>query len=161
MKMTYYKNKKTGEVFAYDDKQLSQVARLIELESLLEDTDNYHIESGSPEHQLLKAEYNSIPLGFFDIRENINVTQKMTEKEVDAHINPPKSKEHHISEAKSKKQLLLAGATEAIAPLQDAVDLGMATEEEIALLNEWKECRVLLNRVDTSLAPDIDWPQKP
>lgn len=155
MKMTYYKNKKTAEVFAYDDKQLSQVARLIEIESLLETADN------NSEYQLLKAEYNAIPLGFFDIRENINVTQKMTEKEVDAHINPPKSKDRHISEAKSKKQSLLSEATEAIAPLQYAVDLDMATEEEITLLKEWKKYCVLLNRVDTSLAPDVAFPEKP
>ncbi|MBZ3682991.1 tail fiber assembly protein, partial [Providencia rettgeri] len=56
---------------------------------------------------------------------------------------------------------LLVDAANAIAPLQDAVDLGMATDEEKAKLTAWKTYRVLLNRVDTSLAPDIDWPQKP
>lgn len=161
MKMTYYKNKKTGEVFAYDDKQLSQVARLIELESLLEDAEKNHIESSSSEYQLLKAEYNAIPPGFFDIRENINVTQKMTAKEVDAHINPPKSKEQHIAEAEVKKQSLLVEATKEIAPLQDAIDLDIATDEESALLKEWKKYRVLLNRIDTSLASDIEFPEKP
>ncbi|WP_208907139.1 tail fiber assembly protein, partial [Enterobacter cloacae] len=25
----------------------------------------------------------------------------------------------------------------------------------------WKKYRVLLNRVDTSKAPDIEWPEKP
>ncbi|EAB9661502.1 tail fiber assembly protein [Escherichia coli] len=29
-------------------------------------------------------------------------------------------------------------------------------EEEISLLAEWKKYRVLLNRVDTSTAPDIE-----
>ncbi|EFB3321859.1 tail fiber assembly protein [Escherichia coli] len=43
-----------------------------------------------------------------------------------------------------------------MAPLQDAVDLGIATEEESSLLAAWKKYRVLLNRVDTSVAPDID-----
>ena len=155
MEMTYYKDKKSGAVFAYDDEQLSQVARLTEIESLLETAGN------NSEYQLLKAEYNTIPLGFFDIRENINVTQKMTDEEVDAYINPPKSKEQYIAEAEVKKQSLLAEATNAIAPLQDAVDLEMATEEEVALLKEWKKYRVLLNRVDTSTAPDIKWPEKP
>lgn len=74
---------------------------------------------------------------------------------------PPKSKEQLISEAESKKQSLLVEANNLISPLQDAVDLDMATEEEIALLKEWKKYRVLLNRIDTSLAPDIEWPQKP
>ncbi|EFC5427862.1 tail fiber assembly protein, partial [Escherichia coli] len=29
------------------------------------------------------------------------------------------------------------------------------------LLAAWKKYRVLLNRVDTSLAPEIEWPQQP
>ncbi|EBV0915301.1 hypothetical protein DU292_03990 [Escherichia coli] len=28
------------------------------------------------------------------------------------------------------------------------------------MLAAWKACRVLLNRVDTSTAPEIDWPQQ-
>ncbi len=85
----------------------------------------------------------------------------MTKKEIEIHLNPPVSKEQHIAEAEQKKQMLLSEATEAIAPLQDAVDLDIATDEEIASLKEWKKYRVLLNRIDTSLAPDINWPQKP
>ncbi|KKB22881.1 tail fiber assembly protein, partial [Escherichia coli] len=42
--------------------------------------------------------------------------------------------------------------SEHIAPLQDAVDLDIATEEEASLLAAWKTYRVLLNRVDTSVA---------
>ncbi|HBE5013452.1 TPA: phage tail protein [Escherichia coli] len=44
---------------------------------------------------------------------------------------------------------------------QDAVDEGIATKEETAALTEWKKYRVLLMRVDTSLAPNIDWPEVP
>ncbi|NHN52693.1 tail fiber assembly protein [Providencia rettgeri] len=87
--------------------------------------------------------------------------KKMTPKEVDAHLNPPISKEQLTAEAEQQKQSLLAEANNAIAPLQDAVDLGMATDEEKAKLTAWKTYRVLLNRVDTSLAPNIDWPVKP
>lgn len=45
--------------------------------------------------------------------------------------------------------------------VQDAVDLEIATEEENSLLEAWKKYRVLLNRVDTSTAPDIEWPAVP
>lgn len=69
--------------------------------------------------------------------------------------------DYYWDQTEQKKQSLLAEATEAIAPLQDAVDLGMATDKEIVSLKKWKEYRVLLNRVDTSTAPDIDWPVKP
>ncbi|MEY0877282.1 tail fiber assembly protein, partial [Providencia manganoxydans] len=77
------------------------------------------------------------------------------------HLNPPISKEQLIAEAERQKQLLLADISNAIAPLQDAVDLDIATDEEMAQLTALKKYRVLLNRVDTSTAPDIDWPQKP
>ncbi|EEU6178823.1 tail fiber assembly protein, partial [Salmonella enterica] len=45
-----------------------------------------------------------------------------------------------------------------IAPLQDAVDLDIATDDEKAQLDEWKKYRVLVNRVDTS---NPDWPAQP
>ncbi|WP_205332862.1 tail fiber assembly protein, partial [Escherichia coli] len=41
--------------------------------------------------------------------------------------------------------------------LPSSVDLEIATEEETSLLEAWKKYRVLLNRVDTSVAPDIEW----
>ena len=66
--------------------------------------------------------------------------------------------EHLLMLAEQEKINLLAIATSAIAPLQDAVDLGMATKVETALLLEWKKYRVLLNRVDTSKP---EWPTPP
>ncbi|EHO1218645.1 tail fiber assembly protein, partial [Escherichia coli] len=66
-----------------------------------------------------------------------------------------------IREAEETKNSLIQVASEHIAPLQDAVDLEIATEEENSLLEAWKKYRVLLNRVDTSTAPDIEWPVIP
>ncbi|WP_241602728.1 tail fiber assembly protein [Rosenbergiella nectarea] len=60
-----------------------------------------------------------------------------------------------------EKAQRLQRATDTINPLQDAVDLDMVTEEEKAQLTAWRKYRVLLTRVDASLAPDIDWPQPP
>lgn len=71
---------------------------------------------------------------------------------------PDYSPEELIVQAESKKSRLMQTANDAIAPLQDAVDLGMATEEETAALTEWKKYRVLLMRVDTA---DPDWPTPP
>ncbi|CBJ82303.1 conserved hypothetical protein [Xenorhabdus bovienii str. Jollieti] len=48
-----------------------------------------------------------------------------------------------------------------IPPLQDAVDLDMATDSEKSALTEWRKYRVLLNRVDCTTAPDIQWPEQP
>lgn len=66
-----------------------------------------------------------------------------------------------ISEAEKQKQLLLSEANNAISLLLDSVDLDMANDREIAQLKRWKIYRVLLNRVDTLSAQNIQWPQKP
>ncbi|WP_338658680.1 tail fiber assembly protein [Yersinia intermedia] len=63
--------------------------------------------------------------------------------------------------AEEKKTQLLNDATVKITPLQDAVDTGMATDEEKEQLITWKTYRVSLNRIDTSKAPDIEWPHAP
>lgn len=66
-----------------------------------------------------------------------------------------------IAEADNEKAQRLDEANSTITYLQEAVDVDLATEAETAALQEWKKYRVLLNRVDTSTAPDIDWPEKP
>lgn len=63
-----------------------------------------------------------------------------------------------IVQANSQKDVLIAEATVKIGPLQDAADLGIATDEETAGLKAWKTYRVMLSRVDTSKSPDISWP---
>ncbi len=63
-----------------------------------------------------------------------------------------------LRQAEETKSRLLQMASEKIAPLQDAVDLGIATDDEKARLDEWKKYRVLVNRMDTA-APD--WPERP
>ncbi|QPR29758.1 tail fiber assembly protein [Edwardsiella hoshinae] len=58
-------------------------------------------------------------------------------------------------QAERKKQSLLAEAAKAIAPLQDAIDIGVATPEEEARLKAWKKFRVNVNRIDTAQLPVI------
>jgi hypothetical protein len=66
-----------------------------------------------------------------------------------------------VAKAKFEKASLMQDATNVIVPLQDAVDLDMATEAEKVQLVAWKKYRVLLNRIDVSTAPDIAWPEAP
>ena len=66
-----------------------------------------------------------------------------------------------IAQAEETRAQLMAEANQKITPLQDAVDLGMATEAEDVSLTAWRTYRVLLSRVDTSAAPDVDWPEHP
>lgn len=73
----------------------------------------------------------------------------------------PPSMEQLIQEGRQKKTDLLAMADAAIAPLSRAVKLGMATDEEVERLNAWERYSVLLSRVKSEDAPDIEWPEKP
>lgn len=66
-----------------------------------------------------------------------------------------------VANAEFDKAWRLSFAASVIAPLQDAVDIGEATKEEAVLLLAWKKYRVQLNRVDTSKAPAVEWPEKP
>lgn len=157
--MLQYENTiNSDDVSENDIKQLEEQINTAATERDFASVELSEIES---EYKPLKNEYDAIFTVFFEIRENLNVMKRMTAKEVDAHINPPVSKEQLISEAEQQKQSCLNEATEAIAPLQDAIDLEIATEEEAAKLKAWKTYRVMLNRVDTSTAPDIEWPVKP
>jgi len=63
--------------------------------------------------------------------------------------------------ASSRLAAEMDAANRTIAPLQDAVDISIATDEEITRLAEWKRYRVELSRIDTSNAPDIEWPVTP
>ncbi|WP_307773608.1 tail fiber assembly protein [Providencia stuartii] len=144
-----------------NDDELNELKLIVDEKSVVYEEALSIFNQIEPEYQPIKDEYDAILPVFFDIRESLKSFKKMTPKEVDAHLNPPISKEQLIAEAEQQKQSLLAEANNAIAPLQDAVDLDIATDEEEVQLTAWRKYRVLLNRVDTSTAPEIDWPEKP
>lgn len=56
-----------------------------------------------------------------------------------------------------------ARASAKIAPLQDAVELGIATEQETTDYNAWRAYRVFISRVPTQTAYPlaVDWPAAP
>lgn len=74
---------------------------------------------------------------------------------------PMPTKEELIAGAESQKSALMQTANERIAPLQDAVELDIATSEEEAQLLSLRRYRVLLSRVDTSVVPEPAWPEIP
>ncbi|EOW0916965.1 tail fiber assembly protein [Klebsiella quasipneumoniae] len=63
-----------------------------------------------------------------------------------------------VAAAETQKKQMINQVSADISILQDAVTLNMATDAEKSRLNSMQTYRVLLNRVDTSLAPDISWP---
>ncbi|EKS6641291.1 tail fiber assembly protein [Enterobacter asburiae] len=74
---------------------------------------------------------------------------------------PAPTQQELITNAGFMKASKMSQADETIKPLQDAVDTGMSTDEESKRLLAWKRYRVLLNRVETSSAPNIEWPECP
>lgn len=71
---------------------------------------------------------------------------------------PELTKDEQQERAEQKRQTLKSVADTEISWRQDAVDAGIATEEETAALSEWKKYRVRLMRVDTAKP---DWPTPP
>ncbi|WP_096966185.1 tail fiber assembly protein [Escherichia coli] len=61
-------------------------------------------------------------------------------------------------QAELQKAALLSEAESVIQPLERAVRLNMATNEERARLESWERYSVLVSRVDTA---NPEWPQKP
>lgn len=74
---------------------------------------------------------------------------------------PAPSQENLIEKARKMKNQLMAEVNSIILPLQDAMDLDIATDGEREQLLTWKKYRVLLNRVNISTTPNINWPTKP
>lgn len=139
--MFFYRDKETGEVYAYDEGQMSVIERI-----------------NAPDFDNDKEQ---VPAIFFEIDEKIKSMHKMTAEEIELHINPPVTKEQQIDLAEGKKRILMAEARDKISVLEDAVDLGMATPEEESALKEWKKYRVLLSRVDASLGAAVVWATPP
>ncbi|WP_290604218.1 tail fiber assembly protein [Arsenophonus sp. ENCA] len=71
------------------------------------------------------------------------------------------SHEEEMAKVERKKMLLMAQANEAMTPLQYALELKRATEEEKAMLTAWKHYLVDLMRIDIRTAPCINWPATP
>lgn len=76
---------------------------------------------------------------------------------------PPETTEQLAANAYAGRDERLRIAAVRIAPLQDAVDLGMATEEEAASLLAWKQYRVALNRIQLQegFPHTFTWPVSP
>ncbi len=86
--------------------------------------------------------------------------QPCTEEEAAAAALPKYTPEQILANNTATRDLLLSQAALAIAPLQDAVDLGEATDAETALLKLWKQYRVAVNRLDMTQANPA-WPSVP
>lgn len=65
-----------------------------------------------------------------------------------------------IAIAEQEKTQRLADAEQHISMLERKVRLEMATDDEKEQLKQWEMYSIKVSDVDTSIAPDIDWPEK-
>ncbi|WP_083827849.1 tail fiber assembly protein [Achromobacter insuavis] len=78
---------------------------------------------------------------------------------VASQVEPP-SREERVAAAIASRDALLAQAALRIDPLNDAVQLGIATEKEHTALAAWRLYRVNVARIDVE-ADLQTWPSKP
>ncbi|NIG10700.1 tail fiber assembly protein [Enterobacter sp. Cy-1797] len=68
---------------------------------------------------------------------------------------------NHIAQAENQRAQLLATADDVTADWRVELMLGDISDEDKAKLSVWMEYKRKVKEVDTSLAPDIDWPEPP
>lgn len=74
---------------------------------------------------------------------------------------PEPTSEQLIQVAEQQKSALLAEAQNTISLWQTELQLGIISDDDKASLITWMKYIQALNAVDTSTAPDIEWPDKP
>lgn len=74
---------------------------------------------------------------------------------------PPPTTAELIAQAEAKRSELLFSAKEHISLWQTELQLGIISDDDKASLITWMTYIQALNAVDTSTAPDIEWPVKP
>ncbi|ENU4085310.1 tail fiber assembly protein [Enterobacter asburiae] len=70
-------------------------------------------------------------------------------------------KNGQFKEAEQKKSALLSEAQSAISLWQTELQLGIISDDDKASLITWMKYIQSLNAIDTSAAPDIEWPERP
>lgn len=75
---------------------------------------------------------------------------------------PPTTHELAVYAVQERDQLL-ASATNRMGPLQDAIDEGVATADEVTRLKLWKQYRIALNRIEhqDGFPATVFWPVVP
>ncbi|QXZ11715.1 tail fiber assembly protein [Pseudomonas sp. AO-1] len=69
-------------------------------------------------------------------------------------LNPPID---NLPSARIERDRLISYSTLKINPLQDSVDIGEATDDDLSLLNKWKKYRSDLGKMETKQG----WPDSP
>ncbi len=121
----------------------------------LRGTKIYSIETGG---ETTLQEVGEIPDGFTELKPTSEFDSWDGKK---WQFDKNKQHQYEVNQALTKKNQFLAEAASQLSYLQDAINSQIASEQEAQLLVEWKKYRVLINRIDIELAPNIEWPNQP
>ncbi|KAB7701064.1 tail fiber assembly protein [Plesiomonas shigelloides] len=115
----------------------------------------YSIESGEPIEITMPGDYpdNTTPLKPQTPHDYWNGSEWVTDTET-AHAA-------EVAKADADKSNRLTAAKQHISLWQTQLQLGMISDADKAKLIEWMHYITALQAVDTSTAPDINWPQQP
>jgi hypothetical protein len=85
-----------------------------------------------------------------------------TQAQADAALqDAAQQRQQIVNQAQQQRQALRAAADQQIGDLTDAIELGMQLDGDADRLTAWKKFRVLVTRIDSAAAPDIEWPVMP
>lgn len=119
-----------------------------------------------------EVEYEAIPAGAVDVSEgeyrkalgrSPGATFSVDDSGIVTVIPVPEpTREQYIAQAETHKQFLLEEARQKIYVWQTKLLMGRKlTEAESVNLNSWMDYIEALTEIDTSTAPDIEWPMPP
>ena len=146
--MKYYREPDTGEVFAYegDGSQDDYIRDELVAMSKAEVEEFFRPKAFTDGVTVV---YSAAPILGWSLATAAQVALYEAKELLDA----------AVAEAARLRKI----ADDTITPLQDAVELDLATEAEVGLLKSWKRYRVALSRVpeQEGYPAEIDWPAPP
>ena len=166
-------------VHGLDEKRMKiliRCSRRVHIRPLVQEMEIVAVDVVDPVHRLLESGLFLMPGGSSDMSPPALIEEGKRYRIVEGRwaaedspnpslAAPPASltKEQLEAAARARRDFLLERAGLRMAPLSDAVDLGVATDAERTALAAWKAYRVQLNRVSgqTHYPAQIEWPVEP
>lgn len=183
--MKYFKDKKTGEVYAYENSDIETVGLIYDLEGQLNVLQQWFSDTPEPpllevedgvedKHSKARAKYkqkqdeaediqsqlDSVLPVFFDIRDKIKSMAELTGVELDEHLNPAPTAEQLAATARAERDRLIESVRWRIERHKDELALGSEPTEPLEpLLQYTQDLRDVPQQA--GFPESVEWPQCP